>query len=690
MLLGVLLPMLIIAPVSESHVSRPEGIAWNSYTRSTFDKALIEDKPIFLMITTDWCLTCRFYEDEVITHPNIVGLLGDRFISVYVKGDERPDIFNEYVVEIEENASSGYPKTVLLTPHGEMLNTYSGVIYPEYLYDNLHLVLDYLEWGMINPPTQQWIDDEGIVLAKSQAYSSTAGNYMAPFTLFYDLDYGGFDWGSKFPATDELSALIDGYYAFGNGTYLDMVNVTLYNMTYHRTFPEPGENYTGLYDPIDGGFFHFASSREWGDQSSEKLPQINAAIINLLAKAYEATGNSSYVEVADTSMDYLLRVHYDDLNGGFYGGLETDPVYYSTPDRTSLEFPYLDTVKYTDWNGEVVVNLLQASEVFGRTDVADVALATLDFMAEELVTDRGMLHFYDPDKNAAYLDGQLLDNAWAIYAFLEGYEYSGDEKYLNLATQIIDAALEHLYDTANGGFFQRSSSSTYMYNFNQESLSIKRLEPNGMMCFNLLKAWEHSGNDDYNRRAQEIFGKFVLDPMSSLSRIWYSFAAKILASHDNPPVLVKETLVPQQNGTYLLSVEYFDPEQVPPTDFSVIIDGVSLDMTPGDRNDLKYWKYQIYLDLSEGSYQYYYSGSGYTTDRRDTLVLGTPIIPDAPDDSMSLSLIITISIVAVLAGVGLVILVMYVKAGKKATLALEKHQQKQKKSNRNKRSGKRK
>src|SRR3989338_5134073 len=74
-------------------------IDWQEYKPETFEKALEEQKPIFLMLSAPaWCYWCHVYESEdYLYHLGLYPYINENFIPIFVDSDKRPDLTRKYL-----------------------------------------------------------------------------------------------------------------------------------------------------------------------------------------------------------------------------------------------------------------------------------------------------------------------------------------------------------------------------------------------------------------------------------------------------------------------------------------------------------------------------------------------------------------------------------------------------------------
>ena len=78
------------SPYLLQHADNP--VDWYPWGEEAFQKALAEDKPIFLSIGYSTCHWCHVMEHESFEDPEVSRLMNETFISIKVDREERPDI----------------------------------------------------------------------------------------------------------------------------------------------------------------------------------------------------------------------------------------------------------------------------------------------------------------------------------------------------------------------------------------------------------------------------------------------------------------------------------------------------------------------------------------------------------------------------------------------------------------------
>jgi uncharacterized protein len=76
--------------------------------KQSFARAASERRIIVLRVQAAWCHWCHVMNAETLRDPEVLALLGERFLIIRVDADARPDIATRY-------AAWGWPATALLT-----------------------------------------------------------------------------------------------------------------------------------------------------------------------------------------------------------------------------------------------------------------------------------------------------------------------------------------------------------------------------------------------------------------------------------------------------------------------------------------------------------------------------------------------------------------------------------------------
>jgi len=103
------------SPYLRQHADNP--VDWYPWGDAAFEKARLEDKPIFLSIGYSTCHWCHVMAHESFEDTDVARLMNDAFVSVKVDREERPDIDSAYMTAAQlMTGAGGWPLTIIMTP----------------------------------------------------------------------------------------------------------------------------------------------------------------------------------------------------------------------------------------------------------------------------------------------------------------------------------------------------------------------------------------------------------------------------------------------------------------------------------------------------------------------------------------------------------------------------------------------
>ena len=122
------------SPYLLQHKDNP--VDWYPWGPEALERAVAEDKPILLSIGYSACHWCHVMERESFENEAIAQVMNERFISIKVDREERPDLDAVYMEAIQMlTGSGGWPMTVFLTPDTKPF--YGGTYFPPADYANM-------------------------------------------------------------------------------------------------------------------------------------------------------------------------------------------------------------------------------------------------------------------------------------------------------------------------------------------------------------------------------------------------------------------------------------------------------------------------------------------------------------------------------------------------------------------------
>ena len=284
------------SPYLLQHAENP--VEWYPWGEEAFEEARRRDVPLFLSVGYSSCHWCHVMAHESFEDDTIAGLLNERFVSVKVDREERPDVDAVYMSAVQAlSGSGGWPMTVVTTPDGRPW--FAGTYFPPddrygrpgfgRLLEALHAAWSERRDEVVHSAAQI-TERLGQLSARLPADDDGAErSALAVLQAGFDHEHGGFGGAPKFPPHTALRWLLERPTEDDEGapTASDMLRLTLRCMV-------DG----GLHDQLLGGFARYSVDERWVVPHFEKMLYDNALLLGVLARSGARYGDARLVDAA--------------------------------------------------------------------------------------------------------------------------------------------------------------------------------------------------------------------------------------------------------------------------------------------------------------------------------------------------------------------------------------------------------
>jgi len=311
------------SPYLRQHAENP--VDWYPWGDEAFAKAAAEGKPVFLSIGYSSCHWCHVMEHESFADPELAKFLNERFVSVKVDREERPDVDDVYMNAVTAmGVGGGWPLSAFLAPDRTPFT--GGTYFPpvdSFGRPSFRRVLQSIAewWG--DPERRKELETRGRKVAEfvKEAYESPGQGELDPGALerarrsldaCFDATHGGFGSAPKFPSPTTVEFALRWAIREKDASALAMAEKTLDAMALG-----------GIHDHVGGGFHRYSTTRDWLVPHFEKMLYDNAQLLGLYAWAFLATGKPLYAETARDIALWVAR-EMTDPSGGFYSAQDAD------------------------------------------------------------------------------------------------------------------------------------------------------------------------------------------------------------------------------------------------------------------------------------------------------------------------------------------------------------------------------
>jgi hypothetical protein len=318
------------SPYLLQHAHNP--VDWFAWGDEAFEKARIENRPIFLSIGYSTCHWCHVMERESFEDEKVARVLNEHFISIKVDREERPDVDKIYMTFVQAaTGSGGWPLNVFLTP--ERKPFFGGTYFPPdnsqgrpgfmQLLRQIHEVWQTRRDEIAGAAADIHARLAAVTLNADAEPARLAGDALKNagefFKRIFDPRHGGFGGAPKFPQPSIPSLLLRCAKRFHDDEAARMVLHTCDRMA-------DG----GIHDHLGGGFARYSVDAEWLVPHFEKMLYDQAQLAHLYLDAHlnskseiRNPKSEMFAATARDILDYVLR-DMTHPEGGFYSAEDAD------------------------------------------------------------------------------------------------------------------------------------------------------------------------------------------------------------------------------------------------------------------------------------------------------------------------------------------------------------------------------
>jgi uncharacterized protein YyaL (SSP411 family) len=330
----------------------------------------------------------------------------------------------------------------------------------------------------------------------------------------FDVRYGGFGTAPKFPHPAATEFLLTRWHDSRGGLewQREIVEKTLTGMARG-----------GIRDHLGGGFHRYSVDERWIVPHFEKMSYDNSELLRAYLAAYQAFGAPLFRDVATGIVKWVLEVMADEAGGSIATSQDADvaagddgdywtwtkeeangaltaqeaavaarvfdiedvgemhhnpkknvlwwkadpagddewPVLASAvrklkAARDRRPAPFVDRTPYVNWNAMMAGALLQAGAVLDRPECNTIALKVLErIWTEAWDVGSGMSHVLGRREPRGMLD----DHVQTAAAFLDAFEATGENAWLERASNVMTRCATAHWDASAGGYFDLAAGA---------------------------------------------------------------------------------------------------------------------------------------------------------------------------------------------------------------------------------------
>ncbi|MHA1270830.1 MAG: thioredoxin domain-containing protein [Candidatus Helarchaeota archaeon] len=500
------------SPYLQQHANNP--VNWYPWGEEAFNKAKLENKPIFLSIGYSTCHWCHVMAHESFEDEEIAKILNNSFISIKVDREERPDIDKIYMDVCQiMTGSGGWPLTIVMTPDKRPF--FAGTYFPKKSKFGRIGLLELLpKLKDIWDNQRENINDsvEKVIYALKSELKIEKGEELSEnilhstfddLSISFDNENGGFGRAPKFPTPHVLRFLLRYWKRYNSDYALYMVEKTLQSM-----------RNGGIFDHIGFGFHRYSTDGKWLIPHFEKMLYDQALIALAYIETFQATGNNEYKKVAEEIFEYVLR-DMKSPEGGFYSAEDADSegiegkfyLWKESEIRNILQHDdaeFFIRVFNIEKNGNYI-DLIEGKKLgnnipYLRKPISKLII-DLNINKDEFelkINKIRKILFKEREKRIQpHKDDKILVdwNGLMIAALAKGAHVFNNSKFLEAAIRAVDFVYTHLI----------TDNNRLLHRYHDGQANIKgNMSDYAFLIWGLIELYEASFNSDYLIKALDL------------------------------------------------------------------------------------------------------------------------------------------------------------------------------------------
>ena len=553
------------SPYLLQHVENP--VNWNPWDKKYLKQAKKENKLVIISIGYASCHWCHVMERESFQDLEVAELMNEKFISIKVDREERPDIDQVYMNAIQLiTGNGGWPLNVITLPDGRPIwgGTYfskeqwsSALKQISELYESEpEKFISYAE------RVQEGINSLNVVESKTNSFENVdLSKYSESLLEDIDEEYGGFKGVPKFMMPNNLEFLLR--YSVQNqqenskNKILKSLNMMAYG---------------GIFDHVDGGFSRYSTDERWHVPHFEKMLYDNGQLMSLYSVGYRISKSELYKKTIYKIHEYI-NSEMKDFSGGYYSSLDAD---------SKLEDGSYAEGEYYTWRKEELEKIIQDNfdlfteyfnvNEYGFWEEENKYILTRTISDKEFIKKNNLQHtefnniksvwinklkIARKEKKKPGLDYKIITswNGLMISGYVNAYKAINDEVFMNEAI----SAGEFIYSNLvkkDGGLFHN--------HVNGQSKINGYLEDYAMVIQASLDLYEITLNQLWIERALKL-SEYVIDNFSSVESELFYFTSKKDEDLISRSVEFRDNVIPSSNSIMAKNLfrlyHYFDKEE---------------------------------------------------------------------------------------------------------------------------------
>jgi len=536
------------SPYLLQHVENP--VNWNPWDTKYLNKAKKENKLVIVSIGYASCHWCHVMERESFQDSTVAELMNDKFISIKVDREERPDIDQVYMNAIQLiTGSGGWPLNVITLPDGRPI--WGGTYFSKDQWTSaLKQISEIYEaepekFISYADRVQEGINSLNIVESKSNSFENIdVKKYSELLLNNIDEEFGGFKGAPKFMMPNNLQFLLRYSFQESKEDSKNKILNTLDMMAYG-----------GIFDHVEGGFSRYSTDERWHIPHFEKMLYDNGQLMSLYSIGYQITNKDLYKETVYKIHEYISS-EMKDISGGYYSSLDAD---------SKLEDGSYAEGEYYLWEKEklkeLIVNDFDLFSKYYNVNEYGFWEAENKYVLIKSIPDIEFINNNDLDKQLFYqmksdwinklkkarknkkkpgLDYKIITswNGLMISGYVDAYKSFNDDIFKNEAIETGEFIYSNLKKRDGGLFHNYVNGKSKINGYLEDYATVIKAS---------LDLYEITLNQIWIERALEL-SEYVLDNFSGVNSELFYFTSRYDEELISKSIEFRDNVIPSSNS----------------------------------------------------------------------------------------------------------------------------------------------
>ncbi len=425
----------LAAPPTLAYEHHESRVDFEEYADDVIERNRGRQRPYFLLFSAEWCHWCHEFAERTLSREEVHAYLNEHFVNVFIDADIHNAAYVKY-------RAKGLPFAVFLNPDGSVHFKYTGTLYGDQFIDVLREIRRNIEQNISIPGQDVEVEP-----------------YTPPETL---VESDLFALGRDF--RDGILENFDPVrYGVGRGEKAILPRTFLYLLE-HTSGPERqaavdgvgrtlGRAIEAIYDPVEGGFFRYAETRDWQVPHYEKMADLNAGAVLLLYRLHDPASSPAFSQAGRHTMRYLRSTLYDPSQGTFLSFQEADTRYFrrDAAARAATGAPAVADKVFTDRLAATLGYLLDVLPLVTDQALEQQVARSLDFLAS-MAEDGRLRRYFLRAEGVWETDSLLRDHALVARVFQKASRRFSEPRYARIGSAVVEASIDKFHDAGRGIF----------------------------------------------------------------------------------------------------------------------------------------------------------------------------------------------------------------------------------------------